>query len=217
MGAKHSGSELGDGATRAAGEPALAAGASADATGPAAADGSAAAGGLFAELDEPTLAARGHALGRCLRPGDVVLLDGPMGAGKTTLTRAIARGLGVAHPERVQSPTFTLCMLHRGPVPLAHVDLFRLGSADDEAIGGAAGFDALGLDDLLADSGLLGEEAGPGVALIVEWGSRWRTAPADHLTIRLSRTTPERRTLAAAAAGPRAAELLSAWVRVAST
>lgn len=170
-------------------------------------------GARFADLDEPALVARGHALGGLLRPGDVVLLDGPMGAGKTTLVRAVARGLGVAHPERVQSPTFTLCMLHRGPVPLAHVDLFRLGGADDEAIGGAAGFDALGLDDLLADAGLFGEEAGPGVALLVEWGSRWRTAPADRLAIRLTRTRPDRRDLSASAAGPRAAELLAAWVQ----
>jgi tRNA threonylcarbamoyl adenosine modification protein YjeE len=167
---------------------------------------------VFTELDESGVATRGHALGGLLRAGDVVLLDGPMGAGKTTLTRAIARGLGVAHPDRVQSPTFTLCMLHRGPVPLAHVDLFRLGGEDDEAIGGAAGFDALGLDDLLADAGLYGEQAGPGVALIVEWGSRWRTAPADHLAIRLIRTSPDRRDLKAVARGPRAAELLSAWV-----
>jgi tRNA threonylcarbamoyladenosine biosynthesis protein TsaE len=167
---------------------------------------------VFSDLDESDIATRGHALGGLLRAGDVVLLDGPMGAGKTTLTRAIARGLGVAHPERVQSPTFTLCMLHRGPVPLAHVDLFRLGGEDDEAIGGAAGFDALGLDDLLADAGLYGEEAGPGVALIVEWGSRWRTAPSDHLAIRLLRTSPDRRDLKAVARGPRAAELLSAWV-----
>lgn len=168
-------------------------------------------GVVFSDLDESGVATRGHALGGLLRAGDVVLLDGPMGAGKTTLTRAIARGLGVAHPERVQSPTFTLCMLHRGPVPLAHVDLFRLGGEDDEAIGGAAGFDALGLDDLLADAGLYGEQAGPGVALIVEWGSRWRTAP-DHLAIRLIRTSPDRRDLQAVARGPRAAALLSAWV-----
>lgn len=204
MGAEHSGAGRAGEAARATGEGDAGSGENASA--------SHEADIVFGELDESAVAARGHALGGLLRAGDVVLLDGPMGAGKTTLTRAIARGLGVAHPERVQSPTFTLCMLHRGPVPLAHVDLFRLGSESDEAIGGAAGFDALGLDDLLADEGLYGEAAGPGVALLVEWGSRWRTAPADHLAIRLTRTTPDRRTLSAAAGGPRAAELLSAWV-----
>ena len=175
----------------------------------------------FAELDEAALMMRGRALGACLQPGDVVLLDGSMGAGKTTLTRAIACGLGVDHPERVHSPTFTLCMVHPGrALHLVHVDLFRQGGDDDEGLGGSAGLDALGLEELLADGGLLGE-GGPGPekassgpqepVLVVEWGSRWRAPPADHLTITLSRVSPERRSLVAAATGPRAAALLSAW------
>lgn len=168
-------------------------------------------------LDERALAVRGHALGRCLRAGDVVLLDGPMGAGKTTLTRAIARGLGVDHPERVQSPTFTLCMVHRGRVPLVHVDLFRLGDDDDPAIGGAAGFDSLGLDDMLEGAGLAGEDVGPGHALVVEWGTRWRPPPADRLTLALSPTSPDRRDLTAVAWGPRSAALLAAWTDAVSS
>ena len=82
------------------------------------------------ELDEARMCAWGEALGADLRGGDVVLLRGPMGAGKTTLVRAIARGLGVARPDRVRSPTFAVCMIHAGPIELVHVDLFRLGEAD---------------------------------------------------------------------------------------
>lgn len=171
----------------------------------------------LAGLDEEGLAMRGHALGRCLRAGDVVLLDGPMGAGKTTLTRAIARGLGVDHPERVQSPTFTLCMVHRGRVPLVHVDLFRLGDGEAPEIGGGAGFDSLGLDDMLADAGLFGEDVAGGHALVVEWGTRWRSAPADRLSVALTRVSADRRDLAAAASGPRSAALLAAWVGAASS
>jgi tRNA threonylcarbamoyladenosine biosynthesis protein TsaE len=178
----------------------------------------------FGELDEAALALRGRALGASMRAGDVVLLHGPMGAGKTTLTRTIAVGLGVLHPGRVQSPTFTLCMVHRGRnLDLVHVDLFRLAGEDDEGLGGGAGLDALGLDDLLADSGSLGEAAGGpaeadrGSVQIVEWGSRWRSPPADHLAITLTRTSPDRRRLSAAATGPRAAALLSAWAAACET
>lgn len=77
-----------------------------------------------------------HSLGVCLgtllRAGDVVLLDGELGAGKTTLTRGIAEGLGVRGP--VTSPTFVIAREHapRGEVPgLVHVDAYRLTSADE--------------------------------------------------------------------------------------
>ena len=66
------------------------------------------------ELDEAAMAEWGARLGAQLRGGDVILLRGPMGAGKTSLTRALARGLGVARPERVSSPTYTVCMVHPG-------------------------------------------------------------------------------------------------------
>lgn len=72
----------------------------------------------------------GRALGRALEPGDVVVLTGPLGAGKTTLTRGIGEGLGIRGP--VQSPTFVIARTHPslvGGAPLVHVDAYRLGAA----------------------------------------------------------------------------------------
>ena len=81
----------------------------------------------------------GRTLGRALEPGDVVVLTGPLGAGKTTLTRGIGEGLGIRGP--VQSPTFVIARTHPslvGGTPLVHVDAYRLGAA-------------VGLDDLDID------------------------------------------------------------------
>ncbi|HWI31672.1 MAG TPA: tRNA (adenosine(37)-N6)-threonylcarbamoyltransferase complex ATPase subunit type 1 TsaE [Microbacterium sp.] len=92
----------------------------------------------------------GEKVGRMLRPGDLIVLTGPLGAGKTTLTRGIAAGLGVRGP--VQSPTFVIARTHPslvGGTPLVHVDAYRLGSA-------------LELDDLDIDV--------DGSAVVVEWG-----------------------------------------------
>ena len=92
----------------------------------------------------------GRRVGGVLGVGDLVVLTGPLGAGKTTLTRGIAAGLGVRGP--IQSPTFVIARTHpslaAGPV-LIHVDAYRLGSAHE-------------LDDLDLDL--------DGSVLIVEWG-----------------------------------------------
>jgi tRNA threonylcarbamoyladenosine biosynthesis protein TsaE len=104
----------------------------------------------------PETARAGHDFAALLRPGDVVLLDGPLGAGKTTFTQGLARGLGVT--ERVTSPTFTLVREHRcGPGPirtLHHADLYRL-----ERIGEVLD---LGLGELDEDHAVA----------IIEWGER---------------------------------------------
>ncbi len=177
------------------------------------------------ELDEQALTGRARALGavfrdvavRCAGDGGpwqgALLLRGPMGAGKTTFTRALAEGLAVLHPGRVASPTFTLCAVHRGPVALVHVDLFRLadpegdgGAGGDPGMGGEAGFLALG--DLEEDL----QVAGPRL-LVVEWAEKWRTPPADHLTIDLGYTRDgARRTLRVAAVGPQATAVRAAWL-----
>jgi tRNA threonylcarbamoyladenosine biosynthesis protein TsaE len=93
----------------------------------------------------------GEELGRRLRRGDLVLLKGELGAGKTTFVRGVARGTGSSVP--VASPTFQLVRIYPGRVQLAHVDLYRLEKADE--------LRDLGLDELL--------EAG---AAVVEWGDR---------------------------------------------
>ncbi len=88
-----------------------------------------------------------------LAPGDVVLLIGDLGLGKTVLARGIAAGLGV-DPSEVHSPTFTLVNQYQGRVPVHHVDLYRIERESD--------LSELGLEEILG---------GEGVA-IVEWGER---------------------------------------------
>ncbi|MCR2827698.1 tRNA (adenosine(37)-N6)-threonylcarbamoyltransferase complex ATPase subunit type 1 TsaE [Microbacterium sp. zg.Y909] len=103
------------------------------------------------EISSPAdMEALGRDFGRALRAGDLVVLTGALGAGKTTLTRGIAAGLGVRGP--VQSPTFVIARTHPSLVdgpPLVHVDAYRLGSAAE-------------LDDLDIDL--------DGSVVIVEWG-----------------------------------------------
>jgi len=93
----------------------------------------------------------GEELGRRLRRGDLVLLKGELGAGKTTFVRGVARGTGSVAP--VASPTFQLVRVYPGRVQLAHVDLYRLEKGDE--------LRDIGLEELL--------EAG---AAVVEWGER---------------------------------------------
>jgi tRNA threonylcarbamoyladenosine biosynthesis protein TsaE len=100
--------------------------------------------------------ALGRDLGRRLAAGDVVLLTGPLGGGKTAFARGLADGLG-CDPDDVSSPTFAIVQEYRGKITLQHVDLYRLTPVE---------VDDLGLDDLLA-----------GAVMAVEWPDRWRGAP----------------------------------------
>ncbi len=109
----------------------------------------------------------GIRLAKVLRAGDLVLLNGPLGAGKTTLTRGIGEGLGAS--GTVQSPTFVLARTHKtaaGP-KLVHVDAYRLGSAME-------------LDDLDIDFA--------NSIVVVEWARDYVDGIADHwLTVNINR------------------------------
>ena len=114
--------------------------------------GRAAAGATVALVDAEAMRAFGLALAGVLRAGDLVVLTGPLGAGKTTLTQGLGAGLGVR--GQVASPTFIIARVHPsltdGP-PLVHVDAYRLGSLEE--------LDALDLDAGLEES-----------VTVVEWG-----------------------------------------------
>ena len=94
----------------------------------------------------------GYAVGVRARPGDVFLLSGPLGAGKTCFTQGLARGLGVE--GYVRSPTFVLMTRHHGRLTLHHIDLYRIGSPEEA-------WD-LGLDEQLFDAGVC----------VIEWAER---------------------------------------------
>ena len=95
----------------------------------------------------------GGRLATVLRAGDLVLLTGPLGAGKTALVQGIGAGLEVQ--GAVTSPTFVIARVHRGPVPLVHADAYRLGDKPDPR---------LEIDDLDLDASA--EDA----VTVVEWG-----------------------------------------------
>ncbi len=122
----------------------------------------------------------GALLGAALGPGDVVALEGDLGAGKTVFAQGMGSGLGV--PDAITSPTFTLIHEYRGRVPFYHVDLYRLSG---EAGAGEAEAGVIGLEEYLG---------GDGVAA-VEWSQRAPgLLPRDHLLVQLS---PRRRCAAA--------------------
>jgi tRNA threonylcarbamoyladenosine biosynthesis protein TsaE len=97
-------------------------------------------------------------------PG-VVLLRGALGTGKTTLTRGIARGLGIIDPDSVHSPSFTLVNIYEGSCPIYHVDLYRLKDERDLYM--------TGMDDFMGREGVT----------IVEWGERLGAVPPQAIVV----------------------------------
>ncbi|MEH3141761.1 MAG: tRNA (adenosine(37)-N6)-threonylcarbamoyltransferase complex ATPase subunit type 1 TsaE [Mycobacterium kyogaense] len=120
----------------------------------------------------------GAELGRELRAGDLVVLSGPLGAGKTVLAKGIAEGMDVEGP--VLSPTFVLARVHRARRPdtadMVHVDLYRL--LDESSVDLLAELDSLDLETDLDDA-----------VVVVEWGEGVAERLSErHLDIRLERT-----------------------------
>lgn len=119
---------------------------------------------ILTASEEDTSAA-GARLGESLRAGDVVLLFGDLGAGKTAFVRGLAEGLG-ARGDEVSSPTFTIVQQYAGRVTLYHVDLYRLEERE---------VDDLGLEELVLGDGVVA----------IEWAERWRGRPDDAIEVRI--------------------------------
>lgn len=110
--------------------------------------------------------ALGEKIGMQLVAGDIIAMEGTLGAGKTTITKGIAKALGV--DDTITSPTFCLVSEYSGRLPLFHIDAYRLDSAED--------FQGLGADDMLY---------GDGVS-IIEWSEKVRSElPRKTITLRL--------------------------------
>lgn len=114
----------------------------------------------------------GIILGKILKPGDIVCLNGDLGAGKTTLTKSIGLGLGV--DDYITSPTFSLINEYQGKYPVYHIDTYRLENIDE--------IDDLGFDDYIY---------GRGVS-IIEWGDRIeKFLPREKLVIDIEKSQNE--------------------------
>ena len=96
--------------------------------------------------------ALGQKIGRALQKGDILAMRGPLAAGKTTLTKGIARSLGIR--DEITSPTFCLISEYAGKMPLYHMDVYRLDGAED--------FINLGTDDMLYGEGVC----------VIEWSEK---------------------------------------------
>jgi tRNA threonylcarbamoyladenosine biosynthesis protein TsaE len=120
----------------------------------------------------------GRKLAATLQAGDVVLLYGDLGAGKTAFTKGLAEGLGVSRDE-VSSPTFTLIQEYRGGrLPLFHVDLYRLNDPRE--------IEDLGLDEIAADG-----------VIAIEWAEKLppRLMPASHSAVKIAHGANDARTI----------------------
>ncbi|MBN2652257.1 MAG: tRNA (adenosine(37)-N6)-threonylcarbamoyltransferase complex ATPase subunit type 1 TsaE [Spirochaetales bacterium] len=109
----------------------------------------------------------GKKIGKALRANSVIAMEGTLGAGKTTMTKGIAEGLGIV--DNVTSPTFTIISEYYGKTPLYHMDFYRVDSIEE--------FDLLGAEELFYADGVC----------VVEWfGKILERMPKDYITIKIS-------------------------------
>ncbi len=134
--------------------------------------------------------ALGEALGQAVQPGDLILLRGDLGTGKTCLVQGIARGLGVQ--EAVRSPTFVLVTQHPGRLMLYHIDLYRLDNPLE--------VEDLGLDEYIESDGVC----------VVEWADKAMPLfPQEHLLVELRHRGEQKRQIQLTARGNRYVRLLA--------
>lgn len=144
----------------------------------------------YSLADESATEALAQRVAPHLKAGDLLVLSGPLGSGKTFFTRALCRALGLPEHLRVPSPTFTLVHEHPTEPPVAHADVYRLESA--------AQVEQLGLD----------AQRDEGFVVVVEWGEPYIDAlGGDALIVRLSL---DPRTAELVATGASASKLLQA-------
>lgn len=109
----------------------------------------------------------GKSLGSSLIPGDIILLNGDLGAGKTHLTQGICYGVGLDEGSYIRSPTFTLINEYQGKLPIYHIDLYRIDSLEE--------IYSLGLEEILFNQGIT----------IIEWAEKLRS-PKNHKNLILN-------------------------------
>ena len=127
----------------------------------------------------------GLLLGKMLTRGDVIALSGELGSGKTTLVRGLAQGMGF-HGAEVASPSFTLVNEYEGPLPLFHIDLYRLGDERD--------LREIGYEEYISETGVV----------VIEWADRVPNAvPRESFWITLQYRDAERREIVIHAHGIR--------------
>ena len=128
-----------------------------------------AASAVHTALTEADTFGLGETIGRDLRPGDIVLLSGQLGAGKTVFTKGIAAAFGIDADE-VHSPSFTLVNFYPGTKPLYHIDLYRLNTGAETAY-------AVDLDEILQDETAI---------VVIEWAERLGNFPLQDTAVRIT-------------------------------
>lgn len=145
--------------------------------------------------NETELMALGEQLGKLLEKQDVMVLSGDLGAGKTTFTKGLARGLGIK--QMIKSPTYTIVREYEGRLPLYHMDVYRIGNDPD----------SIDLDDFIYGEGVT----------VIEWGELIASNLPDGYLKLFIRKLEDRRKLEFEAVGARAEALLAAFEEVRTT